>query len=93
MTESSEWLIYRGAGEPHDGIGRLPAPPPWRDFSSRNAAGAGDGSEDRRLGAHRHLAELHRPGPAEHPERGEPERMAGDDRGVVSGRDLDAAAT
>ncbi|HET9383483.1 MAG TPA: MoxR family ATPase [Streptomyces sp.] len=65
MTESSEWLIYRGAGEPHDGIGRLPAPPPWRDFSGRAASGAGDGSEDRRLGAHRHLAELHRPGAEE----------------------------
>ncbi|WP_328553486.1 MULTISPECIES: AAA family ATPase [unclassified Streptomyces] len=66
MTESSEWLIYRGAGEPHDGLNRLPAPPPWRDFASRHAAGAnGDGSEDRRLGAHRHLAELHRPGAEE----------------------------
>ncbi|MHA5049238.1 AAA family ATPase [Streptomyces sp. SD15] len=68
MTESSEWLIYRGAGEPHEGIDRLPAPPPWRDFASRDAArrnGGGDGSEDRRLGAHRHLAELHRPGAEE----------------------------
>ncbi|WP_405882427.1 MoxR family ATPase [Streptomyces sp. NBC_01136] len=76
MTESSEWLIYRGAGEPHDGIDRLPAPPPWRDFASRDAAGKdgegnggangdGDGSQDRRLGAHRHLAELHRPGAEE----------------------------
>lgn len=68
MTESSEWLIYRGAGEPHDGIDRLPDPPPWRDFASRAEAAAGtngDGSEDRRLGAHRHLAELHRPGAEE----------------------------
>ncbi|MFF6997263.1 AAA family ATPase [Streptomyces sp. NPDC008313] len=66
MTESSEWLIYRGAGEPHGGIDRLPAPPPWRDFASREAAPAGaDGSQDRRLGAHRHLAELHRPGAEE----------------------------
>ncbi|WP_406227934.1 AAA family ATPase [Streptomyces anthocyanicus] len=65
MSESSEWLIYRGAGEPHDGIDRLPDPPPWRDFTSRDAAGSGDGSEDRRLGAHRHLAELHRPGAEE----------------------------
>ena len=64
MTDSSEWLIYRGAGEPHDGLDRLPAPPPWRDFASRDAAG-GDGSEDRRLGAYRHLAELHRPGAEE----------------------------
>ncbi|MFD4787677.1 AAA family ATPase [Streptomyces sp. NPDC058459] len=71
MTESSEWLIYRGAGEPHDGMSRLPPPPPWRDFSGRgadtsgDAAEDGDGSRDRRLGAHRHLAELHRPGAEE----------------------------
>ncbi|UIX30832.1 AAA family ATPase [Streptomyces sp. GQFP] len=31
-TPEPDWYIYRGAGEPHDGIGRLPAPPPWRDF-------------------------------------------------------------
>ncbi|WP_405552890.1 AAA family ATPase [Streptomyces sp. NBC_01171] len=71
MTESSEWLIYRGAGEPHDGMSRLPPPPPWRDFSARGAETSsgpgedGDGSRDRRLGAHRHLAELHRPGAEE----------------------------
>ncbi|MFF7141754.1 MULTISPECIES: AAA family ATPase [Streptomyces] len=67
MSESSEWLIYRGAGEPHEGIDRLPAPPPWRDFTGRDAAAGtgGEGSEDRRLGAHRHLAELHRPGAEE----------------------------
>ena len=28
------WKIYRGTNEPHDGIERLPAPPPWRDFAS-----------------------------------------------------------
>lgn len=33
MSEPSEWLIYRGAGEPHEGIEQLPPPPPWRDFS------------------------------------------------------------
>ncbi|MGF0173151.1 AAA family ATPase [Streptomyces sp. Marseille-Q5077] len=27
------WHVYRGSGEPHDGIGRLPSPPPWRDWS------------------------------------------------------------
>ncbi|WP_119727840.1 AAA family ATPase [Thermomonospora amylolytica] len=27
-----DWLIYRGNGEPHDGISRLPDPPPWRRF-------------------------------------------------------------
>ena len=29
----SSWLIYTGTGERHDGITRLPAPPPWRDFT------------------------------------------------------------
>lgn len=28
MNEPSEWLIYRGAGEPHGGIEQLPPPPP-----------------------------------------------------------------
>ncbi|MGW5271285.1 AAA family ATPase [Streptomyces sp. NPDC004044] len=74
MSEPSEWLIYRGAGEPHDGIEQLPSPPPWRDFAAREAPdpdddGAGsdrtDGSATRRLGGHRHLAELHRPGAEE----------------------------
>jgi MoxR-like ATPase len=27
------WLIYTGAGDPHDGIARLPEPPPWRQFT------------------------------------------------------------
>ncbi|MGW2557913.1 AAA family ATPase [Streptomyces sp. NPDC001514] len=73
MSEPSEWLIYRGAGEPHDGIEQLPPPPPWRDFAGRHdAATAGgepgegqDGSADRRLGGYRHEAELHRPGAEE----------------------------
>jgi MoxR-like ATPase len=26
------WLIYRGDGRPHDGLARLPEPPPWRRF-------------------------------------------------------------
>lgn len=67
MSEASEWLIYRGAGEPHDGIGELPPPPPWRDFAGSADAGQGpdDGSADRRLGGYRHAAELHRPGAEE----------------------------
>ena len=28
----SEWRIYQGVREPHDGIDGLPDPPPWRDF-------------------------------------------------------------
>jgi MoxR-like ATPase len=27
-----DWTIFRGAEAPHDGIRRLPPPPPWRDF-------------------------------------------------------------
>ncbi|AXG80220.1 AAA family ATPase [Streptomyces paludis] len=69
MSESSEWLIYRGAGEPHGGIGQLPPPPPWRDFGGRGGTDSpgdgGDGSADRRLGGYRHEAELHRPGAEE----------------------------
>ncbi|MFF7472115.1 AAA family ATPase [Streptomyces sp. NPDC008092] len=26
------WSVYTGSSEPHDGIGQLPAPPPWRAF-------------------------------------------------------------
>jgi MoxR-like ATPase len=28
----SNWTIFRGVDAPHDGIRRLPPPPPWRDF-------------------------------------------------------------
>ncbi|GAB2829143.1 AAA family ATPase [Streptomyces daliensis] len=31
-TADPDWLLYRGTGEPHDGIDALPPPPPWRDF-------------------------------------------------------------
>lgn len=30
----SQWQIYRGTGEPHSGIVRLPKPPPWRTFDA-----------------------------------------------------------
>jgi MoxR-like ATPase len=33
QPEGEGWWIYAGNREPHDGIGRLPAPPPWRRFS------------------------------------------------------------
>ncbi|MGW0364071.1 AAA family ATPase [Streptomyces sp. NPDC002990] len=68
---NEEWLIYRGVGEPHDGIDALPDPPPWRDFDGGpvgDAAGPAalpDGNVARRLGAHRQAAELHRPEPEE----------------------------
>jgi len=28
----THWTIFRGVDAPHDGIRRLPPPPPWRDF-------------------------------------------------------------
>lgn len=31
-----DWHIYKGTGQPHDGISRLVAPPPWRDFAGSN---------------------------------------------------------
>ncbi|WP_374775776.1 MoxR family ATPase [Streptomyces sp. NBC_01310] len=68
---NDEWLIYRGGGEPHDGIDALPDPPPWRDFDGGPVAEAGgpaavaDGNVARRLGAHRQAAQLHRPEPEE----------------------------
>ncbi|WP_446038559.1 AAA family ATPase [Streptomyces sp. SID1121] len=30
---SSLWPVYTGTDQPHDGIGLLPAPPPWRAFN------------------------------------------------------------
>jgi DNA polymerase III delta prime subunit len=27
-----DWFVFQGSGEPHEGIARLPDPPPWRDF-------------------------------------------------------------
>src|SRR6266567_3812064 len=30
-----DWRIYTGRGEPHDGIHRLPPPPPWRAFAGK----------------------------------------------------------
>ncbi|MFJ4854369.1 AAA family ATPase [Streptomyces sp. NPDC088730] len=66
MSEPTEWLIYRGIGEPHDGLPQLPPPPPWRDFSGgRGAPADGGDSVDRRLGIPGRIAEEHRPGAEE----------------------------
>src|SRR5437588_8218128 len=29
------WWIYKGTGEPHDGIKNLPPPPSWREFTGK----------------------------------------------------------
>ncbi|GAA3249445.1 AAA family ATPase [Dactylosporangium siamense] len=42
------WPIYTGGGTPHDGIDRLPKPPPWRNFSADGA-----GAISRHIGEHR----------------------------------------
>lgn len=54
-----DWLIYEGDRTPHDGISRLPAPPPWRTFGGTDplptpAGGSGDS----------HGAQSYRPGEA-----------------------------
>jgi MoxR-like ATPase len=49
-----DWLIYRGTGEPHDGIERLPPPPRWRAFDGRPVVKPRlgyDAAGNRRLGA------------------------------------------
>ncbi|MFD5102303.1 AAA family ATPase [Streptomyces albidochromogenes] len=67
----TDWRIYRGAGLPHDGVQRLPGPPPWRDFAAvgpdadSSDPSATDPSAARRLGVQRRLVENHHPRPAE----------------------------
>ncbi|MEW2115406.1 MoxR family ATPase [Streptomyces sp. NPDC005474] len=64
----NEWLIYRGTGQPHDGVDRLPDPPAWRRFDGgpliRPPAPV-DAVSTRRLGHSRTFAEHYRPTPAE----------------------------
>jgi hypothetical protein len=33
-AETHDWKIFTGSLAPHDGIKRLPAPPPWRNFKA-----------------------------------------------------------
>ncbi|MFE0098740.1 AAA family ATPase [Streptomyces sp. NPDC059009] len=64
----NDWRIYRGVGEPHDGLRRLPPPPPWRDFAAAAAgpdAATADPTTARRLGFRRRLVENYAPRPAE----------------------------
>ena len=35
-THYPDWIIWTGRREPHDGIKRLPDPPPWRRFDQRD---------------------------------------------------------
>ncbi|MFI9151886.1 AAA family ATPase [Streptomyces sp. NPDC053367] len=64
----NDWRIYRGVGQPHDGVRQLPEPPPWRDFAAGRST-AQDGPQDpssaRRLGVRRRMVENYAPRPAE----------------------------
>ncbi len=46
-----DWWIFRGSRQPHDGIRRLPPPPPWRRFTpeARAARGATFLPDDREI--------------------------------------------
>ncbi|MFJ5775794.1 AAA family ATPase [Streptomyces sp. NPDC093094] len=64
----NDWRIYRGVGQPHDGMQRLPDPPPWRDFAAARhepESGPGDPGSARRLGVRRRMVENYAPRPAE----------------------------
>src|SRR5947209_137544 len=41
MSEVNDrgWWIYKGTGEPHNGIEKLPEPPNWRQFNGEMIAG------------------------------------------------------
>ena len=59
-----DWLIYRGVGEPHDGVAeRLPPPPPWRDFAAplpdEEPETREDPGTERRLGRFADLAGIY----------------------------------
>ncbi|MFF8943320.1 AAA family ATPase [Streptomyces sp. NPDC014864] len=60
----SLWPVYTGASAPHDGIGRLPAPPPWRDFDGGPVLPTPAEDTDRAAASpdRRHRACSYRPG-------------------------------
>lgn len=51
-----DWLLYTGSREPHDGIGRLPDPPPWRAFDGGPVVPVPDGGS-----GNAHQATTYRP--------------------------------
>ena len=40
------WPVYTGTNEPHDGIAKLPPPPPWRAFDGGPVLPAPDAAAD-----------------------------------------------
>lgn len=58
----SLWPVYRGSSEPHDGVHRLPPPPPWRAFNGGPPLGMPSADEDAAALPYRaHRAETYRP--------------------------------
>ncbi|RSN57827.1 MULTISPECIES: AAA family ATPase [Actinomadura] len=51
-----DWLLYTGSREPHDGIDRLPDPPPWRAFGGGPVVPVPDGGS-----GNAHQATTYRP--------------------------------
>ena len=51
----SSWLIYTGTGVQHDGIARLPEPPPWRAFAGEPAIPIPDGDNGNTHNARNYL--------------------------------------
>jgi len=52
-AERSDWRIYLGDGSPHDGLRRLPPPPPWRAYGGKPLVEPEFGTDEaagRRLG-------------------------------------------
>ncbi|MFJ6660294.1 AAA family ATPase [Streptomyces sp. NPDC091377] len=45
------WPVYTGTNAPHDGIGKLPPPPPWRAFDGGPLLDAPDEAEDPSAGS------------------------------------------
>ncbi|MEV0524266.1 MoxR family ATPase [Streptomyces sp. NPDC050439] len=56
-AETPNWRIYSGSRVPHDGIDRLPAPPPWRTFTGGPALRTPPGDS-----GNPHAAVSYRPG-------------------------------
>jgi MoxR-like ATPase len=53
----TDWELYRGSRRPHNGIERLPAPPPWREFTGGPAEPVPAGG-----GGNQHAARTYLPG-------------------------------
>src|SRR5262249_44720535 len=48
---NQDWKIFRGRGEPHDGLDGLPDPPPWRFARAIGAIGPPDADLDLKAAA------------------------------------------